>query len=253
MTATSREIPLPGPVPRYEIPGWREQFGVVAGITGRGTTAGRGFDLGLWTDAPVGEVMTRWRAFRRAEPGFEAVILGNQVHEVRVAHHTRAQGWVQVEGVDGHVTGTRGLLLTVTVADCIPVYLVAPKAGAIALLHSGWRGTAGRILERGIAALVDHHGASPAEILMHCGVGICGTCYEVGREVMEGCRLPAAGSGPFHADLRGVLAEQGRRLGLGSISTSQWCSAHDRTLFYSHRASRGADGRMVAYLGYPAS
>lgn len=70
---------------------------------------------------------------------------------------------------------------------------------------------------------------------------------------MEGCSLPAAGSGPFHADLRGVLAEQGRRLGLGSISTSQWCSAHDRTLFYSHRASRGADGRMVAYLGYPAA
>ncbi|MBL8999237.1 MAG: hypothetical protein JNL44_18365, partial [Gemmatimonadetes bacterium] len=97
-----REVRLPGPVPRYEVPGWRERFGVVAGITGRGTSPGRGFDLGLWTDAPVGEVMTRWRAFRRAEPGFDAVLLGNQVHDVRVAHHARAEGWVQVEGVDGH-------------------------------------------------------------------------------------------------------------------------------------------------------
>jgi len=223
---------------------------VVAGITGRGTSPGRGFDLGLWTDAPVGEVMTRWRAFRRAEPGFGAVILGNQIHDVRVAHHARAEGWVQVEGVDGHATGARGILLTVTVADCIPVYLVAPKAGAIGLLHSGWRGTAGGILERGVAALVEHHGASTAEIVMHCGVGICATCYEVGREVMEGCGLPADGTGPFHADLRQVLVEQGRGLGLRTISTSQWCSAHDRTHFYSHRASRGADGRMVAYLGY---
>ena len=237
-------------MPRYEIPGWREQYGVVAGITGRGTSPGRGFDLGLWTDAPVGEVMTRWRAFRRAEPGFGAVILGNQIHDVRVAHHARAEGWVQVEGVDGHATGARGILLTVTVADCIPVYLVAPKAGAIGLLHSGWRGTAGGILERGVAALVEHHGASTAEIVMHCGVGICATCYEVGREVMEGCGLPADGTGPFHADLRQVLVEQGRGLGLRTISTSQWCSAHDRTHFYSHRASRGADGRMVAYLGY---
>lgn len=226
---------------------------MVAGITGRGTSAGRGFDLGLWTDAPVGEVMTRWRAFRRAEPGFGAVILGNQVHDVQVAHHVRAEGWVQVEGVDGHATGTRGILLTVTVADCIPVYLVAPKAGAIALLHSGWRGTAGRILERGVDALVEQHGASSAEIVMHCGVGICAACYEVGREVMEGCGLGAVGAGPFHADLREVLAEQGRGLGLRTISTSQWCSAHDRAHFYSHRASRGADGRMVAYLGYPAA
>ena len=42
-------------------------------------------------------------------------------------------------------------------------------------------------------------------------------------------------------------------LGLRRISTSQWCSAHDRPAFYSHRASRGADGRMVAYLGRPVA
>jgi YfiH family protein len=197
--------------------------------------------------------MTRWRAFRRAEPGFGGVILGNQVHDVGVARHQQAEGWVQIEGVDGHATATRGLLLTVTVADCIPVFLVAPTVGAIALLHSGWRGTAGGILRRGVTALVEGYGATPADIVMHCGVGICGECYEVGPEVMEGCGLAAAGAGPFHADLRGVLAGQARQLGLQIISTSQWCSAHDRTHFYSHRASRGADGRMVAYLGYPTT
>lgn len=247
MTTPLREVQLPGPVPRHEIPGWRERYGVVAGITGRE------FDLGLWTQASVGEVMTRWRAFRTVESGFGAVILGNQVHDVRVARHQQAEGWVQIEGVDGHATATRGLMLAVTVADCIPVYLVAPAVGAIALLHSGWRGTAGGILGNGVTALVEGYGASPSEIVMHSGVGICGACYEVGREVMEGCGLALAGAGPFHADLRAVLAEQARQLGVQTISTSQWCSAHDRTSFYSHRASRGADGRMVAYLGYPST
>ena len=57
---------FPEPFPRFEIPDWRERYGVVAGITGRGSEPGRGFDLGLWSDAPVGEVMSRWRAFRRA-------------------------------------------------------------------------------------------------------------------------------------------------------------------------------------------
>jgi purine-nucleoside/S-methyl-5'-thioadenosine phosphorylase / adenosine deaminase len=244
-----REQQLPGPVPRFEIPEWRRRYGIVAGITGRGPDAGRGFDLGLWTNAPVGEVMSRWRSFRRAEPGFYAVILGTQIHQTRVEWHDSGTGWVQIDGVDGHATGTPGLMLAVTVADCIPVYLIDPVRRAIALLHSGWRGTAGGILTRGVQNLVEVAGSAVEDILMHCGVGICGQCYEVGSEVMASCGLAAAGAGPWHADLREVLAEQGRTLGVPIISTSQWCSAHDRTSFYSHRASGGQDGRMVAYLG----
>lgn len=245
------ETRLPGDVPRYEIPGWRQQYGVVAGITGRGELGGRGFDLGLWTEAPVGEVMTRWRAFRRAEPGFRATILGNQVHQTDVAWHNGGEGWIQIEGVDGHGTATPGLLLTVTVADCIPVYLVDPVGKAIALLHSGWKGTAGRILERGVRLLVERSGSDVNNIVVHCGVSICGQCYEVGSEVMTGCGLAADGPGPWHADLRAIVADQASSLGISQISTSQLCSAHDRELFFSHRASKGQDGRMVAYLGFP--
>lgn len=247
-----REEPVVGDVPRFEIPGWRDRYGVVAGITGRGAGPGRGFDLGLWTEAPVGEVMSRWRALRGAEPGFHAVILGNQVHKTTVAWHAAARGWVQLDGIDGHATRTPGLLLTLTVADCVPVYLVDPVGGGIALLHSGWRGTAGGILKIGIEALVEHSGADVENIVIHCGIGICGCCYEVGSEVMSACGLRFDGEGPWHADLRRILADQARHLGIANISTSQWCSAHDQASFFSHRASAGRDGRMVAYLGIPA-
>ncbi|HZI75902.1 MAG TPA: hypothetical protein VFD73_18135, partial [Gemmatimonadales bacterium] len=54
------EEPVAGSIPRYEIPHWRKRFAVVAGITSRGGEPGRGFDLGLWTEQPVGEVMSRW-------------------------------------------------------------------------------------------------------------------------------------------------------------------------------------------------
>jgi len=248
-----REEPVPGAVPRFEVPGWRERYGTIAGITGRGEGPGRGFDLGLWTDAPVAEVMTRWRAFRQAEPGFTAVVLGTQIHGTTVVGHTQARGWVQVDGVDGHAAAAPGILLTVTVADCIPVYLLDPVRRAVALLHSGWRGTAGGILRVGVETLVEVAGSAVDDLLMHCGVGICGECYEVGSEVMSGCGVPQSGPGPWHLDLREVLVEQAEALGVRSISTSQWCSAHDRRNFYSHRASAGRDGRMVAYLGIPQS
>ena len=147
-----RETPVPGHVPRFEIPAWRESYGVVAGITGRGSEPGRGFDLGLWSDAPVGEVMGRWRAFRRQLPEFTAVALGNQAHGVEVMSLDTGHGWIQVEGIDGWITTAPRVLLTVTIADCVPVYLVVPGRG-VALLHAGWRGTAGGILGRGVEQL----------------------------------------------------------------------------------------------------
>ena len=246
-----REVPVPGSVPRFEIPTWRERYGVIAGITGRGTDPGRGFDLGLWSTEPVGEVMSRWFAFRRALPGFHAVALGNQIHGVEVMSLDAGRGWIQVDGIDGWITTAPGIMLTVTVADCVPIYLVAPERG-VALLHAGWRGTAGRILARGIERLKAETGCVESQIVMHCGVGICGSCYEVGSEVMVGCGASADGDGPWHIDLRERLTAEASELGLTTISSSTWCSAHDRPSFYSHRASGGTDGRMVAYIGMPA-
>ena len=245
-----REVPLPGPVPRFEIPIWREQYGVIAGVTGRGSDPGRGFDLGLWSREPVGEVLNRWLTFRRQLPEFQAVALGNQVHGAEVMSLDSGRGWIQVEGIDGWTTSTPSILLTVTIADCIPVYLVVPGRG-VALLHAGWRGTAGGILGRGVELLKSTTGCVSTDIVMHCGVGICGLCYEVGSEVVEGCGGEAVGSGPWHVDLRDRLQSQARVLGLSQVTISGWCSAHDRGAFYSHRASRGADGRMVAYIGMP--
>jgi polyphenol oxidase len=237
--------------PRYELGAWWRELGLVAGITGRGTGPDGGFDLGLWSQAPVGEVMTRWRALRRSFAGFSAVVLGNQVHGTEVATIGAAEGWIHREGIDGWVTTAPGVLLTVTVADCIPVYLTAPGKG-VALLHAGWRGTAGGILARGLEPLLTATKASPSDIIMHNGIGICGDCYEVGSEVMLGCARPAEGAGPWHLDLRDTLAEQASNLGITRITRSSHCSAHSRPAFYSHRASRGTDGRMVAYLGMPS-
>ena len=244
------EAPVAGPIPRYELADWRSRYGIVAGITARGNGSGAGFDLGLWTREPVGDVMTRWREFRRAVGGFSAHAMAHQVHGAALAWHPGGRGWIVLDGVDGHLTDTPGVLLLVTVADCIPVYLAVPGK-AVALLHAGWRGTAAGILERGLGELCRVTGATPANVAAHLGVGICGSCYEVGSEVMTGCGQAADGPGPWHLDLRAVLADRAARAGVCGVTTSTWCSAHNRPAFYSHRASGGADGRMVAFIGIP--
>jgi YfiH family protein len=246
----NREEAVAGPVPRYRVPRWREEYGVVAGITARGSESGAGFDLGLWTREPVSEVMGRWRAFREAEPGFVGFGMAHQVHGAELVWHAAGPGWTVVDAADGHFTEAPGRLLLVTVADCIPVYLAVPGR-MVGVLHAGWRGTAAGIVERGVAELARAAGVPPRNIVAHLGVGICGACYEVGSEVMAGCGVPADGPGPWQLDLRSILADRAGRAGVGEITVSPWCSAHDRPRFYSHRASGGTDGRMAAFIGLP--
>jgi YfiH family protein len=238
-------------VPRLELTDWAERYGLVAGVTTRGPSA-TPFSLGLWSDEPVGQVLSRWRAFCAAfGPRFPTVVLSHQVHGTRVEWHAAVpNGWLVLDGFDGHATADAGLLLTVTLADCIPVYLAVPQKGAVALLHAGWRGTVGGVLERGIELLQERGVARGADIVMHCGVGICGSCYEVGSEVAARFGI-GGGAASVRLDLRSRLVEQARGLGVEQISVSPWCSAHDRNQFFSHRASGGRDGRMVAYLGRP--
>ena len=246
--AANRETARDGLPPRLELAGWRERWGLVAGITTRGEEASP-WDMGFAGSAPIGQVLPRWHALVAAcAPGGGAVA-ARQVHGREIAWHSAGHGpgIRLLDGLDGHATGSPGLLLAVTVADCVPVYLADPVQRLIALLHAGWRGTASGILEAGVRLLVAQ-GARAQDLVMHAGVGICGACYQVGPEVLSACGLPA-GAGPGHLDLRAELARRAGEAGVGTASVSPWCAAHDRDRFFSHRASGGAGERMVAYLG----
>jgi len=243
-----RESACDGLPPRLELAPWRNRWGLLAGITTRGDDDAT-WDMGFAGAAPIGQVLPRWHALAAACSPTKAVVAARQVHGREVRWHPAggADGVRLLEGVDGHATAVPGLLLGVTVADCVPVYLADPAQRLIALLHAGWRGTAAGILDTGIALLVQH-GARVPDLVMHAGVGICGACYQVGPEVLAAFGIASAGR-PGYLDLRSELARRARGAGIGAVTVSPWCAAHDRHLFFSHRASGGAGGRMVAYLG----
>ncbi len=216
-------------------------FGVHAFTTGRQTGS---FSMG--SDEPARAVMARWDALRATVTGRGArrFATAAQVHGARVVVHVPGwEGWLRGTDADGHVAPERGTALAVTVADCVPVFLAHPS-GAVAVLHSGWRGTAARIVERGIAAFADL-GFEPAEILVHLGPAICGDCYEVSADVARQLTGVAA-SGPAPVDLRAIIADHVRQRGVRHISASPSCTRCDNDRFFSHRA--GDAGRQVAVI-----
>lgn len=242
-----RETPAArGDFPCFELQEWASEFNLTAGVTARGA------DFGLASQEPAGAVLDRWRRLRHAlRPAFEGFVVGHQCHGTDLAvHQAPARGWRIVDATDGHLTGESGYLLMVSVADCVPVYLAAPGSAWFGLVHAGWRGVAGGIVEEGISQLARLAGLLASDIVIHCGVSICGDCYEVGPEVRLAV-LGASTAGKGQLDLREAISQRAHRAGVGRVTRSSWCTAHDRDRFYSHRASAGGDGRMLAYLGRP--
>ena len=229
-------------VPRFEVPEWRERYGIVAGVTtGRGT-----LDFALSDSGTNHEL---WEALATELGGFRSIVVSRQPHGGQVGIHVDlAPGLTVLQGLDGHITTQANVLLAVTVADCVPVYLLEPDSGALGILHAGWRGTAGGILEAGVRTLAERSQKPLHTIVMHCGIAICGSCYEVGPEVAEAV-VGARPARPGPLDLRSALANQAHRLGVSRVSVSDYCTAHDPTTFHSHRASGPAAGRMAAYIG----
>ena len=210
------------------------------------TTSRLSGSFGLASEEPTAEVMRRWWQLRdELVPGGVRLASGSQVHGARVIVHGPAwEGWLRVDAADGHVSTDRGLALVVTVADCVPVFIAHP-AGAVALLHSGWRGTAARILERGIDALAQR-GFAATELRVHLGPAICGNCYEVGADVFRQVTGRDSSGASARVDLRARLAEQAHACGVRHLATSRLCTRCDNDRFYSHRA--GDVGRQIAVI-----
>ncbi|MEY2734135.1 MAG: hypothetical protein RL340_1194 [Gemmatimonadota bacterium] len=234
------------PTPRVPLAEF-DAMGVTAFVT---TRAAGTFGLATGTSEVDAEALARWAALQTelVADGVPHLTSARQVHESTVLTHdgvALAAGLHRHEGADGHLLLGPGAL-AVTVADCVPVLLAHPD-GTVAAVHAGWRGVAGGILEVAIRAFA-RAGRAAEDLRMHLGPAICGRCYEVGPDVYE--RLTGwQTTRPRQVDLRALLAEQGKALGVRRWAASAECTRCDNRLFFSHRA--GDEGRQIAVIARP--
>jgi YfiH family protein len=126
---------------------------------------------------------------------------------------------------DGLVTAVRGLPLVVATADCVPVAIVSDSA--VAIVHAGWRGVAGGIVNTAVAAM----GTEAMRAVIGPHIGPC--CYEVGDEVIAAVGGHSATTtwGTQSVDLAGAIVHQ--LAGIETV-TVNGCSLEEAR-FASHR------------------
>lgn len=161
--------------------------------------------------------------------GFPAdrAIYGEQTHGNAVAV-VEAVPVGRIATVDALVTTLSQAPLVVRVADCGPVYFYDPVKRAIALAHSGRKGTDLNITGEVIRTLRERCGSNPADLIVQLGPCIRPPHYEI----------------PFAA----TILQQARESGVRQVHDCGRCTASDLSRYYSYRAEKGQTGRMWAVL-----
>lgn len=117
------------------------------------------------------------RAQLASEVGVESdrLYFMNQVHGAEIIEITHHSTHMAIRQCDALYTRTPGIALAVLVADCAPVILLGERTSAV--IHVGWRGLFGGIIESALALFEDE------SFIAHIGPTICGTCYTIGDDL----------------------------------------------------------------------
>jgi YfiH family protein len=153
---------------------------------------------------------------------------------------------VELPEFDGQATAMPGVAPMVMTADCLPVGVAG--AGAVAMLHAGWRGLAGGILAEGVAAMRELGAEGSLAAAIGPGAGPC--CYEVGEEVHAAFTDQDLDiRRGRNLDLKAIAREQLRRAGVEVVHDVGLCTiCGDPTLLFSHRRDGGITGRQAGLV-----
>jgi len=169
--------------------------------------------------------------------------------------------------VDGLITNVKDMSLVTFYADCVPLFFYDPVKEVIAMAHSGWRGTVGKIGKVTIEKMNSEFGCLPSDILCGIGPSICKDCYEVSDDVadefrkafgksiaeeklLRQCIFNPTDNDKYMLDLwsacRQVFIDAG--IPESHIEITDYCTRCNPKLFYSHRIMGPNRGSLAGFI-----
>lgn len=156
---------------------------------------------------------------------------------------------------DAAMSRRSGIVCVVLVADCLPIFLCDPAGKMVGVIHAGWRGLAGGIIEKTVTEM----NCGQTKLMAWLGPAIGPNYFEVGEEVRQAFVSQDGKSRLAFASRHGkkgnkwlanifLLARQ--RLvaaGVTEIYGGEICTYSDPQNFFSYRRD-GVTGRMAALI-----
>lgn len=87
------------------------------------------------------------------------------------------------QNIDGLITNRKDKILSLTYADCTPIFLFDKSKKVIANIHSGWQGTLKQISREAIRHMINRYNCNPKDIICVIGPTIRKCHFEVDEDV----------------------------------------------------------------------
>lgn len=192
--------------------------------------------------------MKEFKPFEGIQGGFEgkrsaasSFVLLKQIHgdTIHCLDSKNSRDQVHLQEGDALLCFEKNISIAVKTADCVPILLAHPD-GIIAAVHTGWRGSRLKILEKVLLKIRDEFGKDLRQIHLAIGPAICGSCYEVGEEVAREFSAQYVfkkENGKFLLDLKRVNFDLAYALGIpkNQMEVLKDCTLCDTQTYYSFR------------------
>jgi len=153
---------------------------------------------------------------------------------------------------DALITNNKNLGLAVSIADCTPVFVYDFKNRIIAAIHSGWRGTENKIVEKTLVKMMNDFNSKPENLFAYIGPSISQNNYVVGSEVAEKFDKAFAKEKDDKILLDVARLNYKMLLDFGipknQIQKSQLCTYEFNNLLHSYRRDGNLSGRSLGVI-----
>lgn len=165
--------------------------------------------------------------------------------------------------VDGLITNAPSKALSLTFADCTPIYLFDPIKKVIGDIHSGWQGTVKQIAKKSIERMIEVYKCNPKDIICAIGPTIRQCHFEVEDDVKEkfynefshisgiiNVGKPKQGKQKYYIDTVKINKVMLMEMGVKeeNIIDSQICTVCNSNLIHSYRTEGKLAGRNTAII-----
>ena len=115
------------------------------------------------------------------------IIRPYQTHTDNIKEVNRECGMFNEKFIDtdGLVTNKKDKVLSLTFADCTPIYLFDKEKKVIANIHSGWKGTVKKITKKSVEFMKEKFCSNPKDIICVIGPTIRKCHFEVKQDVRD--------------------------------------------------------------------
>lgn len=181
----------------------------------------------------------------------------NQIHSDKVYIYKKGEkNFIEHEG-DGIVTNEKSTIIGAFTADCVPVILIDEVNNVIAAVHSGWKGTFNSISAIAVEKMISEYGSNIKNIKAYIGPHIRQCCYEVSEELKEKFinkfnEIPCDNLfDGRNLSMELCIEDDLKKIGLNeqniySLKLCTHCEKENK--LFSYRASKGAYGRLFAFV-----